>query len=149
MSTRTAYVSADLLRAAVARTHRWLDASPDRAGPEAARDGPWRGPDGCEVERSGVCRHGLVSWWLVQVSTDPAGPPAVPPECLVPRADRFAPTRADYVAALDAHHRAMTAGEAGYADPGSGLTALTARTLWARGGCCGSGCRHCPFADDD
>ena len=69
------------------------------------------------------------------------------PEQLVPRWDRLNPDRRDYVAILDAHHAAIESGEAGYIDPASGLFALTARTLWDRGGCCESGCRHCPYPE--
>jgi hypothetical protein len=38
-------------------------------------------------------------------------------------------------------------GEPGYADPQTGLFVLTAATLAARGTCCESGCRHCPYLD--
>jgi Family of unknown function (DUF5522) len=45
----------------------------------------------------------------------------------------------------EAHDRAVAAGEAGYADPVSGFFVFTAAELAARGECCGSGCRHCPY----
>jgi hypothetical protein len=48
---------------------------------------------------------------------------------------------------MDAHHRALLAGEAGYFDPISSLFVLTARALSDRGACCGQGCRHCPYVD--
>jgi hypothetical protein len=51
-------------------------------------------------------------------------------------------------AVLAAHSAALTAGEAGYLDPTSGLFVLTARFLADRGDCCGRGCRHCPYVDD-
>jgi hypothetical protein len=50
--------------------------------------------------------------------------------------------------ALAAHAAALTAGEAGYLDPTSGLFVLTAGFLADRGTCCGRGCRHCPYVDD-
>jgi hypothetical protein len=49
---------------------------------------------------------------------------------------------------LAAHAAALSAGEAGYLDPTSGLFVLTARFLADRGTCCGRGCRHCPYVDD-
>ena len=44
-----------------------------------------------------------------------------------------------------AHDRAVAAGEPGYLDPASGAFVFTAASLAARGECCGSGCRHCPY----
>ena len=44
-----------------------------------------------------------------------------------------------------AHDAAVTAGEAGYIDPESGLFVLTAAYLAERGTCCDQGCRHCPY----
>ena len=44
-----------------------------------------------------------------------------------------------------AHDRAVAAGEPGYLDPASGAFVFTAVELAARGECCGSGCRHCPY----
>jgi hypothetical protein len=43
------------------------------------------------------------------------------------------------------HDAAVEAGEPGYIDPETGLFVLTAAYLAARGECCGSGCRHCPY----
>ena len=49
-------------------------------------------------------------------------------------------------AAIDAAHAAArAAGDPGYLDPATGLFVLTADELAARGECCGSGCRHCPY----
>lgn len=45
----------------------------------------------------------------------------------------------------EAHDRAVAAGEDGYFDPDTGLFVLTAAFLAARGSCCDSGCRHCPY----
>jgi len=44
-----------------------------------------------------------------------------------------------------AHDRAVAAGEPGYLDPETGFFVFTAAELEARGTCCGSGCRHCPY----
>jgi hypothetical protein len=44
-----------------------------------------------------------------------------------------------------AHDAAVAAGEAGYVDPDTGLFVFTAAYHRARGSCCGSGCRHCPY----
>lgn len=44
-----------------------------------------------------------------------------------------------------AHDAAVSAGEAGYIDPVSGLFVLTAAYLAERGTCCDQGCRHCPY----
>jgi hypothetical protein len=46
---------------------------------------------------------------------------------------------------MAAHAAAEEAGELGYTDPVTGLMVLTATYLAARGSCCGSGCRHCPY----
>lgn len=43
------------------------------------------------------------------------------------------------------HEAAVARGAAGYFDPDSGLYVLTAAFLEARGRCCGTGCRHCPY----
>jgi hypothetical protein len=45
------------------------------------------------------------------------------------------------------HAAAVARGEAEYTDPATGYTVLTAVTLLARGECCGSGCRHCPYPE--
>ncbi len=44
-----------------------------------------------------------------------------------------------------AHEQAMRDGEDGYADPETGLFVFTAAYLAARGTCCDSDCRHCPY----
>jgi hypothetical protein len=50
---------------------------------------------------------------------------------------------------LGAHQEALDRGEEGYLDPDTGLFVMTADTLRARGACCGSGCRHCPYSADE
>ena len=49
---------------------------------------------------------------------------------------------------LEAHGRALVAGDAMYVDPVTGLSVLTARYLADRGYCCERGCRHCPYVPD-
>ena len=44
-----------------------------------------------------------------------------------------------------AHAAALSRGEHDYPDPETGLRVLTELAHRARGWCCGSGCRHCPF----
>ena len=47
--------------------------------------------------------------------------------------------------ALERHRTALLEGDAGYADPETGLFVLTAQFHADRGHCCGNGCRHCPY----
>jgi Family of unknown function (DUF5522) len=62
-----------------------------------------------------------------------------------PHPDRLSPARGDYADILVAHATALRTGAGSYVDPASGLTVLTAGYLAARGYCCESGCRHCPY----
>jgi Family of unknown function (DUF5522) len=147
-------VAAESPHAAITATHEWFDrhsgwAPPDRGTiDEWLADGLCRCPDDCQVTPSAACPHGLASWWLVLMALDrPDGPEPLAPVRLVPHPDRLDPGRPDYVEVMEAHHRALLRGLPGYTDPASGLFALTARTLWDRGQCCGSGCRHCPWAE--
>jgi len=64
-----------------------------------------------------------------------------------PHPSRCDPSRPDYEAIISAHERATFAGESMYRDPSSGLMVLTAATHLARGTCCESGCRHCPYVE--
>ncbi len=52
-------------------------------------------------------------------------------------------------AAAQAHTEALARGAESYLDPETGYVVLTADTLLARGACCGSGCRHCPYPADE
>jgi hypothetical protein len=53
---------------------------------------------------------------------------------------------AELAAEIAARHDAATAaGEPTYVDPATGYQVMTRATLLARGTCCGSGCRHCPY----
>jgi hypothetical protein len=57
--------------------------------------------------------------------------------------ERWPEDRRDEV--LARHRAAVDAGDPGYADPATGLFVFTAAYHRARGACCGSGCRHCPY----
>ncbi len=48
-------------------------------------------------------------------------------------------------AVVAAHEQAMRDGADGYSDPRTGLFVFTAAYLTARGTCCDSNCRHCPY----
>jgi hypothetical protein len=65
-----------------------------------------------------------------------------------PHPSRLDPAREDYDAIIEAHERAVAAGRSSYLDPTTGLVVLTVATHLARGACCNSGCRHCPFVED-
>jgi Family of unknown function (DUF5522) len=52
------------------------------------------------------------------------------------------PRRAEIIAA---HTDALRNGDDGYNDPATGLFVFTAAYLAARGTCCDSACRHCPY----
>lgn len=43
------------------------------------------------------------------------------------------------------HEAALAAGVDGYIDTESGFYVFTSAYHLARGSCCSSGCRHCPF----
>jgi hypothetical protein len=141
------------LPAAVRQTHAWFDRHSGWSPPDPATlaewmsDGLCRCPDDCLVAPAESCPHGLASWWLVLRTLDrPDAAAPLPPVLLTPHPDRLDARRAcAYVAAMDAHHQAILAGDAGYLDPATGLFVQTARTLWNRGTCCSQGCRHCPF----
>jgi hypothetical protein len=62
-----------------------------------------------------------------------------------PHHDRLSPADPAYEAILNEHGAALDRGAMFYVDPRSGLSVLTAGYLKARGTCCQSGCRHCPY----
>ena len=66
-----------------------------------------------------------------------------------PHRSRLAPDHPRRERILAAHAAALAAGQAGYPDPATGLFVLTAGFLARRGTCCGRGCRHCPYVDDE
>lgn len=72
-------------------------------------------------------------------------PDPLPPERRRPHPGRFGPHHPGFAAAMAAHDAAEEAGQPGYLDPATGLYVMTASSLWDRGSCCESGCRHCPF----
>ena len=49
----------------------------------------------------------------------------------------------------EAHREALENEEGYYTDPDTGNMVLTEKTLLERGWCCGCGCRHCPYKEDD
>jgi hypothetical protein len=55
------------------------------------------------------------------------------------------PDESQRTAVQAAHDRAVHDGDDGYIDPETGLFVFTAAYLAARGTCCDSGCRHCPY----
>jgi hypothetical protein len=64
-------------------------------------------------------------------------------------AERLAPDETLAPDLVEAHRSASERGEEGYLDPRTGLYVMTADALMARGNCCGSGCRHCPYPADE
>jgi hypothetical protein len=50
---------------------------------------------------------------------------------------------------LAAHREAIKRGDGGYTDPETGLYVLTKMQLKMRGYCCGQGCRHCPYPEEE
>ena len=67
------------------------------------------------------------------------------PDVARPHPSRLDPMRADYDAIIAAHEAAVFAGEPTYRDPLTDLSVMTVVALAARGECCQSGCRHCPY----
>ena len=72
---------------------------------------------------------------------------ALRPDPLTPHPARLAPDDPWRDRVLAAHRGAIAEGRDGYPDPSTGYTVLTAAFLAARGSCCGSGCRHCPYLE--
>ncbi|MFL0672100.1 MAG: DUF5522 domain-containing protein [Erythrobacter sp.] len=46
------------------------------------------------------------------------------------------------------HEAACARGDKTYCDPETGYVVFTRIAHLARGKCCGSGCRHCPYGKD-
>lgn len=67
------------------------------------------------------------------------------PDWLSAHPSRLDLRRPDRDAIVAAHDAAVAAGEDGYADPGTGYWVFTAPALAAKGSCCRTGCRHCPW----
>lgn len=66
----------------------------------------------------------------------------------LPHPSRLDPEREDYRDIIAAHEVAVAEGRPSYQDPRTGLVVLTAAYHLARGQCCESGCRHCPYVED-
>jgi hypothetical protein len=64
-----------------------------------------------------------------------------------PHASRLSVDDPRHAEILAAHRKALSAGDAGYSDPATGLFVFTAAYLMARGTCCDSHCRHCPYVE--
>ena len=47
------------------------------------------------------------------------------------------------------HDQAVEKGQRHYVDPETGFWVFTALQLRAKGACCGQGCRHCPWPEDE
>jgi Family of unknown function (DUF5522) len=62
-----------------------------------------------------------------------------------PHPHRLAVGHPRRVEILRRHGAAIGRGEPVYIDPATGLSVFTATFLEARGYCCDSGCRHCPY----
>lgn len=67
------------------------------------------------------------------------------PEPLVPHPRRLSPHHPSRAEILARHDQAMAERRPTYPDPVSGMAVFTAAFLLARGTCCDSGCRHCPY----
>jgi hypothetical protein len=76
----------------------------------------------------------------------PTDPPTLRDDwCAVPHPRRLAPTHPHRAEILKRHADAVARRVPVYTDPVSGLSVFTADFLRARGYCCESGCRHCPY----
>jgi hypothetical protein len=71
----------------------------------------------------------------------------LPADRRLPHPDRLSPAAPGYAEIVARHEEALARDEPGYLDPVTGLFVMTAATHWARGECCDSGCRHCPFLE--
>jgi len=63
----------------------------------------------------------------------------------LPHPRRLSPGHPQRDEVLCRHAEAVGRNVAVYIDPTSGLSVFTAEFLAARGYCCDSGCRHCPY----
>lgn len=64
-----------------------------------------------------------------------------------PSAARLAPDHPHRDEILARHAEALAAGQSMYRDPATRDFVFTAAYLAARGSCCETGCRHCPWVD--
>jgi hypothetical protein len=63
----------------------------------------------------------------------------------LPHPGRLSEQHPQRVEILERHAHAVAVNLPVYTDPVSGFSVFTAEFLAARGYCCDSGCRHCPF----
>lgn len=63
-----------------------------------------------------------------------------------PHPSRLSPSSARFDEIMERHRCSVALGELTYIDPATGRSVFTAAFLAARGYCCESGCRHCPYA---
>ena len=68
---------------------------------------------------------------------------------MTPHPSRLPSDHPGYAEIDRCHRAAVAAGEAGYPDPDTGLFVITAAEHRRRGRCCGNGCRHCPYVQED
>ncbi len=71
------------------------------------------------------------------------------PDPLIPHPSRLPVDHPRREEILNRHRAAIAAGESMYSDPDTGLFVLTAQFHLQRGQCCGRGCRHCPYVEED
>ena len=62
-----------------------------------------------------------------------------------PHTSRLSPDAPRRDEILRRHDEALDHGRPSYVDPATGYQVFTADHLAARGSCCESGCRHCPY----
>ena len=67
----------------------------------------------------------------------------------IPHPTRLSPAHPRRAEILAAHDAAIEQRRIGYVDPQTGYQVFTAAYLLARGTCCHSGCRHCPYVGTD
>jgi hypothetical protein len=85
----------------------------------------------------------MVGW--SEVNTMVVMSESLPPAMWVPDPKRLPADPQARAATVAAHERALECGDDGYFDPETSLFVMSAAYLWARGECCDTGCRHCPF----
>lgn len=68
---------------------------------------------------------------------------------MTPHPARLSPEHPRYDEIMRRHRQAVDTASPGYLDPDTGLFVITAKVHRDRGRCCGNGCRHCPYVEDD
>jgi len=67
---------------------------------------------------------------------------------IIPHPSRLNPEHPHFEAIVTAHGAALKAGLSMYRDPVTGYWVFTSQAHLKRGTCCNSGCRHCPYLDE-